>query len=207
MQCGFFNGQNNYGQEELARYFSNMFENGINSTESDMGMKVTRYSSTSIQVSSGFAIIKGYFGNQDVTKSITITKNSTYDRIDRVVVRLDVSNMNVDIVIKQGTTSSKPVAPTMTRTSSIYELSLGQIYVSKTDGVTSVTDERYDNNLCGAIRPKNLSEFNAMMKGFNERFDTWFNSQLAQGWRNIYIQGSVPTKSPIEGSIWKQILN
>ena len=47
MGYGFFNGSNNYGQEELARYFSNIYENGINVTTSDMGMKVTRYSSNS----------------------------------------------------------------------------------------------------------------------------------------------------------------
>ncbi|MCE9656512.1 hypothetical protein LPC13_14650, partial [Clostridium celatum] len=123
MGYGFFNGQNDYGQEELARYFSNIYENGVNVTDSDMGMKVTRYSSTSLRIAVGFAIVNGYYLYQDVTKSITVTKNSTYDRIDRVVVRLDVSNMKVSIELKQGTAASNPVAPSLTRTTSIYELS------------------------------------------------------------------------------------
>lgn len=206
MGYGFFNGaSNNYGQEELARYFSNIYENGINVTSSDMGMKVTRYSSTSLRVGTGFAILNGYYLYQDVIKSITVNKNSTYDRIDRVVVRLDVSNMTVSIELKQGIASSKPTAPGLTRTSSIYELSLAQIYVSYSNGITSVTDERYDSNLCGAIRPKNLSEFNSMMTGFNNRFDTWFEQQQGEGWRNIYIQSSKPTGA-IEGAIWNQVL-
>ena len=54
MGYGFFNGQNDYGQEELARYFSNIYENGVNVTSSDMGMKVTRYSSTSLRVTSWY---------------------------------------------------------------------------------------------------------------------------------------------------------
>ena len=199
MGYGFFNGQNNYGQEEFSRYFSNIYENGVNVTDSDMGMKVTRYSSTSLRVATGFAIVNGYYLYQDVTKSITVTKNSTYDRIDRVVVRLDISNMTVSIELKQGTASSKPTAPSLTRTSSIYELSLAQIYVSSASGVTNVTDERY-TNYCGAIRPKNLSEFNAMMAGFKDKFDTWFTQQQGEGWRNIYIQNSEPTA--LEGSIW-----
>lgn len=197
----FFNGQNNYGQEELARYFSNIYENGINVTSSDMGMKVTRYSSTSLRIATGFAIINGYYLYQDVTKSITVTKDSTYNRIDRVVVRLDVSNMTVSIELKQGTASSKPTAPSLMRTTSIYEISLAQIYVDSSNGITSVTDERYDSNLCGAIRPKNLTEFNAMMTGFKEKFDTWFTNQQGEGWRNIYIQNSEPSTA-LEGSIW-----
>lgn len=205
MGYGFFNGSNNYGQEELARYFSNIYENGVNVTDSDMGMKVTRYSGSSIRVAVGFAIVNGYYLYQDVIKSITVTKNSTYDRIDRVVVRLDVSNMTVSIELKQGTASSKPTAPSLTRTSSIYELSLAQIYVSSSSGITSVTDERY-TSYCGTIRPKNLSEFNAMMKGLNERFDTWFTNQQGEGWRNIYIQSTRPTGA-IEGAIWNQVLS
>ena len=181
MGYGFFNGNNNYGQEELARYFSNIYENGVNVTSSDMGMKVTRYSSTVLKVDTGFSIVNGYFLHQDVTKSITVTKDSTYNRIDRVVVRLDVSNMTVSIELKQGTASSKPTAPALTRTTSIYELSLAQIYVSATSGITTVTDERYNTSYCGAIRPKNLSEFNAMMTGFNSRFDTWFTEQQGKG--------------------------
>ena len=205
MGYGFFNGSNNYGQEELARYFSNIYENGVNVTDSDMGMKVTRYSGSSIRVAVGFAIVNGYYLYQDVIKSITVTKNSTYDRIDRVVVRLDVSNMTVSIELKQGTASSKPTAPSLTRTSSIYELSLAQIYVSSSSGITSVTDVRY-TSYCGTIRPKNLSEFNAMMKGLNERFDTWFTNQQGEGWRNIYIQSTRPTGA-IEGAIWNQVLS
>lgn len=200
MGYGFFNGQNDYGQEELARYFANIYENGINVTSSDMGMKVTRYSSTSLRVATGFAIINGYYLYQDVTKSITVNKNATYDRIDRIVVRLDVSNMTVSIELKQGTASSKPVAPALTRTTSIYELSLAQIYVSSANGVTTVTDERY-TNYCGAIRPKNLSEFNSMITGFNNRFDSWFEQQQGDGWRSIYIQSAQPSGA-IEGSIW-----
>ena len=206
MGYGFFNGSNNYGQEELARYFSNIYENGINVTDSDMGMKVTRYSSTDLKVAIGFSIVNGYYLYQDVIKTITVDKDTTYNRIDRVVVRLDVSNMTVSIELKQGTASSKPTAPSLTRTSSVYEISLAQIYVNSSTGITSVTDERYDNNLCGAIRPKNLSEFNAMMTGFNNRFDTWFEQQQGEGWRNIYIQSTGPSDA-IEGAIWKQVLS
>ena len=201
MGYGFFNGNNNYGQEELARYFSNIYENGVNVTSSDMGMKVTRYSSTQLRVDTGFSIVNGYYLYQDTTKTIQVTKNSNYDRIDRVVIRLDVSNMNVSIELKQGTASSKPTAPALTRTTSIYELSLAQIYVSSSSGITTITDERYNTSYCGAIRPKNLSEFNAMMTGFNSRFDTWFEQQQGGGWRNIYIQSTQPSEA-IEGSIW-----
>lgn len=206
MGSGFFNGLNNYGQEELSRYYANMFENGVSATANDMTMKVSRYTSNTIRVATGFAIVNGYYLYQDVVKSITVNKDASYDRIDRVVVRLDVTNMNVIIELKQGTASSKPVAPGLTRTSSIYELSLAQIYVSNASGVATVTDERYDANLCGTIRPKNLSEFNSMISGMNDRFNAWFTQQQGAGWRNIFIQAARPTTA-IEGNLWKQILS
>ena len=79
------------------------------------------------------------------------------------------------------------------------------IYVSSSSGITTVTDERYNGSLCGAIRPKNLSEFNSMMTGFNNKFDEWFEQQQGEGWRNIYIQSTIPTGA-LEGALWKQVL-
>lgn len=201
---GFFNGDQEYGQDEFNRYFDNIYESGVSvKVDNTMTLGVINEGNTII-VESGFAIIKGFYLYNDNNKSLTVTADSNYDRIDRVVVRLNISTSKVSIEIKKGSAGSKPQPPSLQRDNLIYELSLGQLYIPR-NGKIVLTDERYRNELCGAIRPKNLSEFNSMIKGFTVQFDKWFDSQQSKGWRNTFIQPERPVES-VSGSIWIQTL-
>ncbi|MEG1256602.1 hypothetical protein [Clostridium sp.] len=200
---GFFNGDQEYGQEEFSRYFDNGFESGV-SVENDLMTLGVAKTSTGVTVDKGFSIIKGFYLYNDSIKSINITRDANYDRLDRVVIRLNLSNRKVSTELKQGIAGSKPVAPNLQRDNLVYELSLAQVLTPKS-GDYIVTDERFRQELCGAIRPKNLSEFNQMVNGLQKQFDDWFNSQQAKGWRNIYIQNGTPVGS-VSGSIWIQTL-
>ncbi|MGY5237928.1 hypothetical protein [Clostridium tertium] len=201
---GFFNGDQEYGQEEFNRYFDNIYESGVSvNVDSTMTLAVTSTSS-GVQVASGFSIVKGFYLYNDSIKALNITRDINYDRIDRIVVRLNLSTSKVSIELKQGIGGSKPVAPNLQRDNLVYELSLAQVLIPRI-GDFIVTDERYRQDLCGAIRPKNLAEFNQMLKGFTEQFDRWFNSQQAKGWRNIFIQSNIPTEV-VAGGIWIQTL-
>lgn len=201
---GFFNGDQEYGQEEFNRYFDNIYESGVSvNSDNSMTLGITNEGNT-IKIASGFAIVKGFYLYNDSIKSITVTSDSNYDRIDRVVIRLNISTSKVSIEIKKGVAGSKPQVPELQRDNLVYELSLAQIYVPRSGSIT-ITDERYRKELCGAIRPKNLTEFNSMLKGFTEQFDRWFNSQQAKGWRSVFIQAERPEES-VRGSIWIQTL-
>lgn len=199
---GFFNGDEEYGQDEFNRYFDNIYESGV-SVNGDSTMTLGVISSLeTLQVSKGFCIVKGFYLYNDSSKIINATRDNNFDRIDRVVVRLNLNNRKVSIELKQGIAGSKPVAPNLQRDSLIYELSLCQVLVPRT-GSLVVTDERYRQELCGAIRPKNLTEFNGMLTGLQKQFDDWFNSQQSKGWRNIFIQSSTPS-GVVTGGIWIQ---
>lgn len=199
---GFFNGDNEYGQDEFNRYFDNIYQSGVSlNDDNSMTLTVTA-TSTGVQVSKGFSIVKGFYLFNDSNKSINITRDSYYDRIDRVVLRLNINNSKVSIELKQGVAGSKPTVPSLQRDNLVYELSLAQVLIPKSGGFV-VTDERYRKELCGAIRPKNLTEFNEMISGFQTQFDRWFNSQQAKGWRNIYIQNNQPADI-VSGGIWIQ---
>lgn len=201
---GFFNGDQEYGQEEFNRYFDNIYESGVSlNNDNTMTLPVNK-TSTGVSIDKGFSIIKGFYLYNDSLKNINITRDVNYDRIDRVVVRLNLSTNKVSLELKQGVASSKLVAPSLQRDNLIYELSLAQVKVPKS-GDFIVTDERFRQDLCGAIRPKNLTEFNNMIKGLTEQFDRWFESQQAKGWRNVFIQPNKPTGS-VSGSIWIQTL-
>ena len=196
---GFFNGDQEYGQEEFNRYFDNIYESGVSvNSDNTMTLNVTT-SGKNVLVGAGFAIVKGFYLYNDSQKTIIETADSNYNRTDRVVLRLNLSSSKVSIELKKGTPASNPVAPTLQRDNIIYELSLAQILVGK-DNTLRVADERYLAGVCGAIRPKNLTEFNTMIKGLQTRYDDWFN-KLQAPTRNIYLQSNQPVGVK-EGDIW-----
>ena len=198
---GFFDGDNLYGQDEFNRYFDNIYESGISINKNgNMTLNCYVNNNNNIIVESGFAIVKGFYLYNDSNKTIAVTRDSNYNRIDRMVVRLNLSTKKVTIEHKQGIAGSNPVAPTLQRDNLVYELSLCQLNVP-TSGNITVVDERFRSELCGAIRPKNMTEYKDMVKQFQSQFDKWFDSQQAKGWRNIYIQPGQPVDSVV-GNIW-----
>lgn len=76
-------------------------------------------------------------------------------RIDRIVMRYDAGARAASLQVLQGTTSSTPTAPTISRTELIYDLCLAEITrpaaaASITTG--QITDTRLDEKLCGIVR-------------------------------------------------------
>lgn len=198
--CGFFDGDTLYGQEEFNRYFNNLFESGVSLDDSgEMTLKV-RENSGKIVLGKGFAIVKGfyYYNNADITYQVT--PDSLYPRIDRLVLRANLLSGPVESAMKKGTPASSPVAPTLQRDSGIYEMSLAEIRISPGNQIT-VVDERYKKDVCGVIRPKNLTELNAMMVNMKKNWDKWFASLSGVSPRRVYLQENVPSDSVV-GSIW-----
>ncbi|ELU5587498.1 hypothetical protein [Clostridium perfringens] len=201
---GFFNGDQEYGQEEFSRYFDSIYQSGI-SVNDDGELSFNVYGTgNTLTVGKGFAIIKGFYLYNDSNKIINLERDSNYDRIDRVVIRLNISTSKVSLEIKKGNPESNPTKPNLQRDNLIYELGLAEIRIPR-NGSIHIKDERHSPRTCGAIRPKNLSEFNDMIKSFTEQFEVWFTSQQSKGWRNIFIQNNIPDKR-IKGSIWIKTL-
>ena len=76
-------------------------------------------------------------------------------RIDRIVMRYDAGARAASLQVLQGTTSSTPMAPAISRTELIYDLCLAEI--TRPAGSTSIstgqiTDTRLDEALCGIVR-------------------------------------------------------
>jgi len=148
-----------YNQIEFAEVFSRIFKNGyFPEVGNELQVTSTDPAGMTVEVKSGQAWINGYWYKNDSNKVLTINAaDATLNRIDRVVLRLDVvMNRVIEALIIQGTPASNPAAPALTRTSQIYEISLAQIYVAA--GVTSIsqsaiTDERDDINVCGKAVP------------------------------------------------------
>lgn len=100
------------------------------------------------------------FTGYSITKreSDTLTMplaDSSLPRIDRIVMRYDAGARAASLQVLQGTASSTPTAPAISRTELIYDLCLAEITrpaaaASITTG--QITDTRLDEKLCGIVR-------------------------------------------------------
>lgn len=201
---GFFDGDDLYGQDEFNRYFDNIYKSGVSIDDNGNMTLECAITGDSVIIGKGFAIVKGFYLYSDANKTLNINRDLNYNRVDRIIIKLNLSNKKVTLEHKQGIAGSNPVAPSLQRDNLIYELSLCQIEVPK-DGAITLTDERFRNELCGAIRPKNLSEMETMTKEFQKNWDNWFSKQQGQGWRSVYIQSEDPSNN-VEGSIWIKLI-
>lgn len=81
--------------------------------------------------------------------------DSSLPRIDRIVMRYDAGARAASLQVLQGTASSTPTAPAISRTELTYDLCLAEI--ARPAGSTSIstgqiTDTRLDEALCGLVR-------------------------------------------------------
>ncbi len=99
-----------------------------------------------VKVRAGKAWIKGHYFQSTAEEVLAIgAANPTNPRIDRVVVRLDWTNNNIDLAVIQGTPAGSPSAPALTQTSNVWEISLAQVLVDAAAvsiAADKVTDER-----------------------------------------------------------------
>ena len=168
-----------YKAEDFANYFSTFIGNGVFANPSN-SLQVVANNGMSVIVKSGKAWINGYmYENTDnLTLSIN-TAHGTLKRIDRVVLRLDFINREIKAYILEGTPSSNPVAPTITRDSDKYEIVLADILIN--NGATSIvqaniTDKRQDTSLCGIVKGT-VDEIDTtnLFAQYQSSFEEWFN--------------------------------
>ena len=179
-----------YKAEDWAWYFATFIGNGIFPKPSD-GLQVVAYNGMEIKVNVGYAFINGYAFRNPKIFSITLEMaERAQNRIDRVVVRWDLSQRDIYIAVIKGTASAKPVAAAVTRNTEIWELAIADIYIGK--GVTriqtqNITDQRFNSSICGIVTGT-VKEIDAsvLTKQFNDFFNNYSN-EVAEKYR-IYIQ-------------------
>ena len=108
-------------------------------------------------VNPGHCLIQGRHGyNEEQAYVYFEDASPSLDRIDRVVLRLDLSvgARSIEVFTKTGTSAAEPAAPALTRNSTVYELCLANVYVAA--NATSITqanidDKRLNSSLCGVV--------------------------------------------------------
>lgn len=104
----------------------------------------------------GFGMVKGHLCYDNESDTMMLTAPQTYSRIDRVIMRLNLLDRMVEIIIKQGDEAEKPKPPELIRPSAgdFFELCLAEItLMPKQTTITqsSIKDTRANSALCGFI--------------------------------------------------------
>lgn len=180
---GFFdsiNGDRTYNADQISDYFLKLISNGVFATPAT-AMQVTATTGLIVNVSAGWGFINCKWVKNDNDYALQLdAADTSFARIDRIVLHLDISHEHryITIEVKKGTPAATPTPPTLTRSGDVYELSLAQIAVAAnatTITQADITDERPDTSVCGYVTGLiDQIDTTNLFAQFTAAFDTWF---------------------------------
>ena len=137
---------------DFANWMRTYFKNGVLvaggaliSTE----LEVTQVDGTHVQVNTGNIVVNGRTSFIESPIQLEITKGGSGTQLlSRIVVELNLSMNCFRLLVLEGGLADNPVAPELTRTEEIYQMSLATVQ-SDISGIVSITDDRSTESLCG----------------------------------------------------------
>jgi len=152
-------GDRQYSASEWRDYFESLMTNGVVTyTTNELIVKQQAVANKTIYVDLGSMLINGTMRILDTTQNVTIADNTSGNpRIDRIVARLNYTDRKIEFGVLTGTPAGSPVAPTLTRNTTVWELSLARIAVANgfsTIVTANITDERSNDAVCGFMEYK-----------------------------------------------------
>jgi hypothetical protein len=119
--------------------------NGVNGTPDGGELEVDAAGAgLAVDVAAGQAMVRGHFYiSTDVETRALATADSTDDRIDTIVLRLDPVANNILLAVKTGAPDPAPVAPTLVQTDGgVFEQPLADVLVPANAGVPGIITDR-----------------------------------------------------------------
>lgn len=146
-----------YRASDLQEVYQTFFSNGVFLHTPD-AFQVTAGEGMNVLVATGKCCINGTVGYESSARTLALQASSSQDRIDTIVLRwnADVETRSIDLYVKTGTAAATPTAPALTRSETVYELGLADIFVTKNSGAISsarITDTRLTTARCGIVTP------------------------------------------------------
>lgn len=166
-----------YFAEDLARHLECFFTNGIFNNGCQV---LSENNDMTVNVSIGSANINGYRYDNDSIKTLNIDNaDGVLNRIDNVVIRLDLTNRRINAQVIKGAFAENPVAPDLVRTAAVYDLRIAKINVSA--GATSITqdmikDTRFTNDCGNVVSTVQSINTDDIFIQYQTAFDQWFNN-------------------------------
>lgn len=196
-----------YNAEDVTSYLDKLVGNGVFPNPSTQ-LQVRAGSGMNVIVGTGQGWINGHkiINTADLTLAID-SSDVLLNRIDAVVFYVDFDAREMGIEVKKGTLASTPTAPSMTRTSTRYELCLAQISVPKQiTAITTalITDTRGNSNLCGFVQGLiQQMDSTTLFAQWQSQFETWFEAakqEFQQGKIFKKIEGIYNTQTANENT-------
>lgn len=158
-----------YGSNDFAQEKKAYLTDGVLTQD---GLKVSIGASFSVSLAKGAAVIDGRTYVNTTSRSLSLsTPNAAYDRIDLILIRLDLEARTMKAVVVTGEADAHPVCPECKNTSTVKEIPLAQIYVPcgaislTSDSVTDVRTFSHfapEENAKRAIVSEYLSALNTL---------------------------------------------
>ncbi len=153
-----------YNDQDWADVYQTFFSYGVFMSNSsalniaDGKLQVTAGDGMTVKVATGVCHIRGRIGVEVNQRTLALTEAYTTDRIDTIVLRWskELDKRNLDLYVLTGVASESPVRPGLTRSETVYELGIADIFVPRNTTATSnerITDTRLDNARCGVVTP------------------------------------------------------
>ena len=170
-------GDRMYSDDDFAQYYSFLYNTGVFMPVGEaLAVKSSPTQGMRVIISTGAAGIKGrfYFNSEDLALDVPVA-STTQDRVDSVVLRLDMAARMVTLAYKTNSTS-------VVRTDSVYELQLARVGVKRNaSGITSadIEDMRANQQFCGYVTPHYEvpvsgmeAQYQAMLQSVFELFES-----------------------------------
>lgn len=189
------NGDRKYNAESFEKWLRKFFTSGV--FEGDL--QVLAYSGMTVEVQTGYSNLFGKVGLFETVNRLTLNAaNSTYPRIDTIVIERNDTDREISLKVVTGAYSGdtpQPTAPVWSENDGVYQLVLAQIYVSAGASAiiqADITDTRTDTDICGYISgtvvEMDFSQFAAQfasyyaefVAGNQADFEAWFEEMKDQ---------------------------
>jgi hypothetical protein len=156
IKYGFFNsvdGDRLYNAEDIGRFLHGIVSSGVFADKPD-SLQVLANGDLTVTVQAGRAMLDCHYLENDAPLTLTLSAGGTQDRVDAIIMRLDMSERTCSIYVKEGTPSAAPVRPSVLRLDNTKEWMLAWVYVPKQ--ATAITqsgvyDMRGNTSVCGWV--------------------------------------------------------
>ena len=209
------NGDRKYNSTQFSSMFDGIINDGVFANVGDAFKVSTEGGNTTVTVGTGRAWFKHTWLLNDAPFHMTLDSNLNNNRIDTIVIDVNLSERTNSILLVKGTASANPVAPDLVNddNNKHYQYPICNIYLTKQSSVIASTDIVYlvgsnscpfvssvlDNNMINALvmrwetewehqNADQQAEFNAFMRDLRSIVEGQTGSLLpsALGNRNAF---------------------
>lgn len=171
-----------YDAESFTTWLKKFFTTGVFQND----LQVTAGSGMAVSVGTGYCNIDGKVRFFTSATTLTIANaNSSYPRIDAVVIERNDTDREITLKVVTGSISgNNPVAPEPVRSGGVYQIVLAHVLVpagSASVSAGNITDTRPDSDLCGWVTGTvDEIDISQIMAQAEAQFDAWFNEMKGQ---------------------------